>query len=70
VSWSCATFDAAQSSTADLVVLPLAFVGDRGRAYRHPPADRVLIHDWIWARRTTGVVVSWWLLKRLNLVVR
>ena len=30
----------------------------------------VLVHDWIWARRGRGVVVSWLLLKRLNLVAR
>ena len=52
------------------MILPLAFIGDRARAYGDPPAARVLIHDWIWARRSSGVVVSWWLLKRLNLVVR
>lgn len=73
VSFACATFDPGERSTADLVILPLAFIGDRDRAYEDPPAARVLIHDWIWARRSsirTGVVVSWWLLKRLNLVVR
>jgi len=70
VSFACATFDAAERSSADLVILPLAFIGDRARAYDDPPAARVLIHDWIWARRSSGVVVSWWLFKRLNLVVR
>jgi hypothetical protein len=72
VSFVCATFDAAARSSADLVILPLAFIGDRDRAYGDPPAARMLIHDWIWARRpaTAGVVVSWWLLKRLNLVIR
>ena len=54
----------------DLVVIPLAFIGDRGRVYRDPPAPRVLVHDWIWRRRGDGVIVSWFLLKRLNLVVR
>ena len=73
VSFACATFDPEERSTADLVILPLAFIGDRDRAYDDPPAARVLIHDWIWTRRSSiraGVVVSWWLLKRLNLVVR
>jgi hypothetical protein len=84
VSFACATFDAAVRSSADLVILPLAFIGDRARAYADPPAARVLIHDWIWVRSRAcrssgstrqssiagGVVVSWWLLKRLNLVVR
>jgi hypothetical protein len=63
-------FDADVQSSADLVILPLAFIGDRERAYENPPAARVLVHDWIWARTPSGVVVSWWLLKRLNLVVR
>ena len=54
----------------DLVVIPLAFIGDRDRLYREPPAPAMLIHDWIWRRRTEGVTVSWLLLKRLNLVTR
>jgi len=28
------------------------------------------VHDWIWHRRGEGVIVSWALLKRLNLVKR
>ena len=46
----------------DLVVIPLAFVGDRESVlYRAPPAPRVLVHDWIWRRRADrrhSVVVS------------
>jgi hypothetical protein len=53
---------------ADLVVIPLAFVGDRSAIYRHPPATRVLVHDWIWRKHGDSVVISIWLLKRLNLV--
>lgn len=49
---------------------PLAFEGDRQTIYRCPPADALLVHDWIWRRRGTSVVVSWLLLKRLNLVMR
>jgi hypothetical protein len=52
----------------DLVVFPLAFVGDRAAIYRHPPAAHVLVHDWIWRRRGVTAVVSLFLLKRLNLV--
>jgi hypothetical protein len=55
---------------ADLVVIPLAFVGSRDDVYRNPPAPIVLIHDWAWRRRGRGTIVSWWLLKRINLVVR
>jgi fatty acid desaturase len=58
-------FDAA----ADLVVLPLSLIGDRDAFYRQPPARRVLIHDWLWRRRSrSSAVVSPWLLKRVNLV--
>ena len=69
------TYGASQSSHAneareDLVVIPLAFVGDRDRLYREPHARAMLIHDWIWKRKTEGVTVSWLLLKRLNLVTR
>jgi hypothetical protein len=56
--------------SADLLVVPLAFVGDRRRLYTNPPAPAVAIHDWIWRRRGEGVVVSFLLLKRLNLVRR
>lgn len=63
-------FDAALPEPADLVVIPLAFMGDRERIYRHPPAKAVLVHDWLWRRRGKGARVSWLLLKRLNLVTR
>ena len=46
----------------------LAFIGDRSTIYQHPPAPMVLVHDWLWHRRGTGLVVSLPLLKRLNLV--
>jgi hypothetical protein len=55
---------------ADLVVVPLAFVGDRQALYANPPAPAMAIHDWIWRRRGQGFVVSFLLLKRLNLVRR
>jgi hypothetical protein len=52
----------------DLVIVPLAFVGDRESLYEKPPASAVIIHDWIWNRRGQGAIVSPLLLKRLNLV--
>ena len=52
----------------DLLVVPLAFIGDRSVIYRRPPAPAVLVHDWLWRRRGTSVIVSLLLLKRLNLV--
>jgi hypothetical protein len=67
-----AFFDASQGCGfgTDLLVIPLAFAGARKSLYANPPAPAVLIHDWIWARRGEGVVVSPWLLKRLNLIIR
>jgi hypothetical protein len=52
----------------DLVVVPLALRGSKAEFYRTPPAPHVLIHDWLWRRRGQSVVVSWLLLKRINLV--
>ena len=63
-------FDANGSTDADLIVIPLSFIGNRSAVYRHPPGPAVLIHDWIWARRGDGVVVSLCLLKRINLIQR
>jgi len=61
-------FDATTQSGVDLMVIPLAFIGERSAIYRCPPAPAVLVHDWIWNRHGRGVVVSLPLLKRLNLV--
>lgn len=63
-------FRPGSSEDADLVVIPLSFDGDRRAVYAQPPAPAVLIHDWIWRPTPRSVVVSWWLLKRLNLVLR
>lgn len=62
--------DCAPSRTfdADLVIVPLAFVGNRSAFYEHPPAAAVLVHDWMWRRRGESARVAWWLLKRVNLV--
>ena len=59
-----------ETSDADLIVVPLSFIGDREYVYRNPPAAAVLVHDWLWKRRGQGIPVSWLLLKRLNLVTR
>jgi hypothetical protein len=61
-------FEPEMPCDSDLLVIPLAFVGDRQALYKHPPACAVVVHDWIWRRRGWSVVVSWLLLKRLNLV--
>jgi hypothetical protein len=52
----------------DLVVIPLAFRGDRESLYTHPPARYLLVHDWCWRVRGAGHVVSVLLLKRVNLI--
>ncbi len=62
-------FEPGESIDADLVVIPLSFSGDRRMVYAHPPARVVLVHDWIFASRGSSAVVSWLLLKRLNLIV-
>jgi hypothetical protein len=61
---------AGTSVDADLVVVPLAYRGDRRCFYEDPPAARVIVHDWIWRPRAATTRVSWLLLKRLNLVQR
>ena len=61
-------YSAAQPLAADLVVIPMAFIGARELVYAHPPARATLVHDWIWHRRGRGTIVSWLLLKRLNLI--
>jgi hypothetical protein len=54
----------------DVVVIPLAYRGDRTQLYRRPPAPVTFIHDWMWRRRgDAGRRISWCLLKRLNLVI-
>jgi hypothetical protein len=59
----------AAAAACDLLVLPLAFRGDRAGVYAQPPAPLVAIHDWLWRggdRRGTRISLA--LLKRLNLV--
>jgi Fatty acid desaturase len=52
----------------DLVVLPLAFRGDRAAICAHPPTFGLIVHDWIWHRWGSGHIVSLALLKRIYLV--
>lgn len=54
----------------DLIVIPLAYRGDRAAVYGQPPAPHVLVHDWCWRKRGVSTLVSVFLLKRLNLVER
>ena len=66
------TFESAgPADEYDVVVIPLSYVGDRERLYRTPPARAVLVQDWLWRRRGNATsTISWFLLKRLNLVLR
>src|SRR5207237_10283321 len=57
-----------ESRDCDLTVIPLCLHGERAAIYRCPPSPAVLVHDWIWRRRGPGAVISFALLKRLNLV--
>lgn len=63
-------WDARKADASDLVVIPLAFDGDRRRVYERPAAPFVLVHDWMWVRHAPSAHVSWLLCKRLNLVRR
>jgi hypothetical protein len=64
-----ATFDAQLASRHDVVVAPLAYVGDR-RLLRKASAGRLLmVHEWLWQRSSQhSTVISWLLLKRLSLL--
>ena len=70
VTFEVGSFDAERPGACDLLVLPLAFRGDRSRFYRRPPARLTAIHDWAWRAPAAvrGVRVSL-LPKRINLVV-
>ncbi len=69
VSFVKADFMIEHAHHADILILPLAFVGDRAALYRQIPTPYAFIHDWIWQRKTPkSASISWWLLKRLNLV--
>ena len=72
VDYEHRTFEStAPAGEYDLVVIPLSYVGDRERLYSQPTAPAVLVQDWIWRRRGNhSTVISWLLLKRLNLVLR
>jgi hypothetical protein len=63
-------YDGGQLDGCELLVIPLSFRGDFERLYERPPAPLVLVQDWIWRKRGESRVVSWLLLKRVNLVRR
>jgi len=70
VEFTNSRFDPMSECDVDLVVIPLAFEGDRVSIYEARQTPFLLVHDWIWRRRGSSAVVSWLLLKRLNLITR
>jgi hypothetical protein len=68
VRYEHACYEPSLVAGCDVVVFPLAFVGDWDAIYQHPPAPIVFVHDWIWRRRGKSVVISLLLFKRLNLL--
>lgn len=68
VSFVTEAFSAERHSGFDLLVAPLAFVGDRSELSRAEPRLGLITHDWIWrAPGRRSAVISWFLCKRLNL---
>ena len=66
-----ASYDSKMPLEADALILPLAYWGERAALYRERPTAYVFIHDWVWRRKgAQSTVISWFLLKRLNLLRR
>jgi hypothetical protein len=65
-----AWYSPAHPQDFDLIVIPLSYVGDRAALYANPPANAVIVHDWIWRKRGASRIVAVPLLKRVNLVCR
>ena len=61
-------YDIERQCPSDLLVIPLAFIGNRKEIYARPPARATFVHDWIWSKHDNGATISLMLLKRLNLV--
>lgn len=59
---------APDSLDQDLIIVPLSYIGNRSAMYRQAKGRAILVHDWIWRRHGQSAVVSWAILKRLNLV--
>ena len=61
-------FDPTRHADFDLVVAPLAFVGERGALRQVRCRFALVVHAWLWNRSgERSETVSWLLLKRLNL---
>jgi hypothetical protein len=62
-----AIYGAGTEATADLIVIPLSFVGNGNSIYAGR-SRLILVHDWLWRRQGQSAIVSVFLLKRLNLI--
>ncbi len=70
IEFVASRYDHRQCLDLDLVVIPLAFVGNRSSLYGGRPGPPLIVHDWLWhTRGDTGAVISYWLLKRINLIL-
>jgi hypothetical protein len=68
VRYETAWFDPGRHDGFDLLVFPLDFRGgDRDELQRRLTHQHIVCHEWLWRPRGATVVVSPWLLKRLNL---
>jgi hypothetical protein len=70
-SLECRTYPDARDLSGlrdyDLLVVPLAFRGNREAIYEYPRTTTI-VHDWLWRPRGRTAVVSPLLLKRVNVV--
>ena len=70
LSFECAEFDPELHGGDDLVVVPLAFVGESELKGAVARRTALLTHDWLWSRRPGATtIVSWLLLKSVSLSV-
>lgn len=68
VRFCIAELDPSTAAQHDLIVAPLAFVGEDSALLETARRAPLLRHDWVWARpRGRSRVVSWLLLKRVTL---
>ncbi len=70
LSFERAEFDPELHGSDDLVVVPLAFVGESRLKRAVARRTALLTHDWLWSQRPgTSAIVSWLLLKSVTLSV-